>query len=80
MKYVSLLLVLALLLTATLIGCHSSSSQKEKQTLVTSLEESMGDYLKTVQNKLPDDLHLTIYYLDPTVLTRAPLSKEDLQS
>ena len=35
MKYVSLLLVLALLLTATLIGCHSSSSQKEKQTLVT---------------------------------------------
>ena len=80
MKYVSLLLVLALLLTATLIGCHSSSSQKEKQTLVTSLEESMGDYLKTVQNKLPDDLRLTIYYLDPTVLTRAPLSKEDLQS
>ena len=80
MKYISILLVLALLLTCSLIGCKDLSSLKEKQTPVTSLEESMSEYLKTVEEKLPDDLRLTIYYLDPTVLTRAPLSKEDLQS
>lgn len=80
MKYISILLVLAILLTCSLIGCKDLSSMKEKQTPVTSLEESMSKYLKTVEEKLPDDFRLTIYYLDPTVLTRVPLSKEDLQS
>ena len=80
MKYISILLVLTLLLTCFLIGCKDSSSQKEGQASVTSLEASMDEYLKTVDGMLPDDLRLTIYYLDPTILTRAPLSKEDLQS
>ena len=60
--------LLAFLLTTILTACSNSSP----------LQEAMNDYSKIVEGDLPDDIRLTIYYLDPNILTRIPLSKDDL--
>lgn len=60
------LVILALVIS--LVGCSDS----------TPLQDAMNDYCKMVEGDMPDDLRLTIYYLDPTILTRRPLNQEDL--
>lgn len=60
--------LLAFLLITILTACSNSSP----------LQEALNDYSKIVEGNLPDDIRLTIYYLDPNMLTRIPLSKDDL--
>lgn len=60
--------LLAFLLTTILTGCSSSSA----------LQEAMKDYSKIVEGDPPEDICLTIYYLDPNLFTRIPLSKDAL--
>lgn len=71
MKRAGIIFLIIILLAAGLIGCGNSSSQ---------LEEALADYSQMAEGALPDDLRLTIYYLDPSILTRAPLSAEDLMN
>mgnify|MGYP003520259334 CR=1 FL=1 len=60
--------LLAFLLTTILTGCSN----------LPPLEEAMNDYSEIVAGDLPEDIRLTIYYLNPDILTRIPLSKDDL--
>lgn len=69
---------LVFLLGTALTGCQNPSAQTEKQTPPTPLEEAMRDYTEIVEGILPKDLRLTIYYLDPSILTRVPVSADGL--
>lgn len=43
------------------------------------MENTLDDYEKVMEEGIPDNLKLTIYYIDPTILTRAPVrTLEDL--
>lgn len=72
------LYLLVFLLATALTGCQNPSVQTEKQNPSTPLEEAMRDYTQMVEGILPQDLRLTIYFLDPSILTRAPLSTDGL--
>lgn len=65
-KLVISLVVLSLVVCLT--GCSHS----------TPLQDAMIDYSIMIEIGIPEDLHLTIYYIDPTILTRRPLNQEDL--
>lgn len=65
----TVVVVLIALLATRLTGCSNSSAQ---------LGDALADYSQMVEGDLPEDLRLTIYYLNPSILTRAPLSTEDL--
>lgn len=62
---------IVLLLVMLLLGCTNPSTQ---------IQDSLRDYSRIITEDFPEDLCLTIYYLDPSILTRRPLSVEDLMS
>ena len=64
-----LLLLLLLTTTIFLTGCGGDSTQQK---------DAVQDYLKTIENKGIYNLKLTIFYIDPQILTRAPLTVNDL--
>lgn len=66
-KAIHLLLVIALAIT--LSGCSGTWDK---------LHDSLNDYIRAIEEDIPDNLRLTIYYTDPNILTRKPLSAEDL--
>lgn len=68
MRRIVVICLLAFLLAITLTGCSNS----------TPLQDVMNDYSKMVEGDIPEDFCLTIYYLDPNILTRRPLSEADL--
>ena len=66
---ISMLLLIAM--AVSLAGCTGA----RPETLDAVLE-----YRKAVEGEIPDDLHLTIYYMAPDILTRRPLTADDLKS
>lgn len=69
-KTLLICLLLVSLAASVLTGCADT-----EVTLEESLED---DYLKAVEGEFPEDLRLTIYYIYPYILTRRPLSVENL--
>lgn len=63
------ILMLILFATTILAGCGGKDMRPEK---------TLGNFSKLVENGELDNLSLTIYYIDPLILTRAPLSVDDL--
>jgi len=44
-------------------------------------KNALDDYEEAIRESIPSDLRLTIYYIDPTVLSRAPIrTREDLMN
>lgn len=60
MKRIIALLVLGFLLVTILTGCSDPAAQ---------LQDKLENYSKIMQADLPEDLRLTIYYIDPRILT-----------
>ena len=65
-----LLLLFIFLYIFNLTGCSNSSDQL--------LQDALAAYSNMIAQEIPYDLILTIYYIDPFILTRAPLSPDDL--
>lgn len=42
------------------------------------VEDALSSYLEAFEDGVSNDISLTIYYIDPTILTRAPVSVEGL--
>lgn len=66
-----LYITVILLLVSVLTGCANTSAQAQNP---------LADYEKMLSGDIPQDLRLTIYYMDPAILTLVPLSAEDLMS
>ena len=64
-----LLFMLIILLVPSLTGCSSPSAQ---------LRNSFRAYNDAISKDLPEDIQLTIYYIEPWILTNRPLSTDDL--
>ena len=64
-----LLFMLIILLVPSLTCCSSPSAQ---------LRNTFSVYLDVISKDIPEDMQLTIYYIDPLTLTRRPLSTDDL--
>ena len=63
------LIVLVIVLVSLLTGCSSPSTQ---------LSDTLGAYNDVISKELPEDIQLTIYYMDPTILTVVALNTDDL--
>ncbi|HHV99507.1 MAG TPA: hypothetical protein GXX36_08020 [Clostridiaceae bacterium] len=63
------ILMLILLATTIFASCGGKCMRPEK---------ILSNFSKLIENGKLDNLSLTIYYIDPLVLTRAPLSVDDL--
>ena len=74
MKRKSLLLCLSLGILLVLFGLCAYFHQPK------SAEEAVARYSKVVAEEIPRDLRLTIYYIKPWLLTRMPVSVEDLKT
>jgi len=61
--------MLIMLLIPSLTGCSSPSAQ---------LRNSFRGYNAVISKDLPEDIQLTIYYIEPWILTQRPLSADDL--
>ena len=70
MKILIIVCLVVFLLMITVTGCSTASS----------LEKAMKDYSRIVDETMPEDSRLTIYYIAPHILTRMPLSVEDLKT
>ena len=64
------LLLISFLLAGTLSGCSTPTNK---------LQDALQDYVKMVEGDCPEDIRLTIYYIDPAILTRKPLTAEELK-
>lgn len=70
MKRLALITVLLIFISLTILsGCSNSSHQ---------LQATLNDYSKIFEEGIPEGLNLTIYYVDPTILTNYPWSKDNL--
>ena len=65
-----ILCLLAAYLASVLIGCTNASP----------LHKVMENYSRIAEGDIPGDIRLTIYYIDPDILTRYPLSVDDLKT
>ena len=63
-----LLLMLIILLVPSLAGCSPSAQ----------LRNTFSVYLDVISEDIPEDIQLTIYYMEPWILTQYPLSTDDL--
>ncbi|MDQ6422392.1 hypothetical protein RB620_23455 [Paenibacillus sp. LHD-117] len=61
--------ILMLLAVTILASCGGNNMRPEK---------ALNSFSKLIENKNLDDLSLTIYYISPSILTRAPLSVDGL--
>ena len=68
-KSAFIILLFVFYLINLLTGCSNTTP---------SIQDVMNDYCKMVEGNPPEDIRLTIYYLSPKILTRAPLSEDDL--
>lgn len=71
MKRIALIvMLLVLLLISVFVWMHAEPK----------LENTLDEYQEVMEEGIPDDLKLTIYYVDPTMLTRIPIrTLEDLK-
>lgn len=68
-RVVVIIALFAAVLATALVLMHSEKN----------LENTLDDYQEVMEEGIPDDLKLTIYYVDPSMLTRIPiLTLEDL--
>ena len=51
-----------------------------EKTANDELNDALHEYSQIILEDIPSDLCLTIYYIDSSILTRAPLSAEDLMT
>ena len=70
-KIFILIIVLVILFVTVVLSCFNPRIQ---------IYLSLMEYSQITKTDIPKDLHLTIYYIDPTILTRYPLSVNDLVS
>ena len=63
-----LLLMLIILLVPSLAGCSPSAQ----------LRNTFSVYLDVISEDIPEDIQLTIYYIEPWILTNRPWSTDDL--
>ena len=70
MKQTVAIIVLAAVFLCIFYGCTSASGNE--------MECTLDNYIKAVEGDLPEDLHLTIYYLSPSYVTRRALSPESM--
>lgn len=70
MKILMIVCLVVFFLMIIVTGCSSASP----------LQDAMEDYSRVVDGTMPEDSHLTIYYIAPYILTRAPLSIDDLKT
>lgn len=61
--------LLGLLLATSMAGCLNSYTQ---------LQDGVDFYQEMLEEDIPEDLSLSIYYINPSILTRVPLSTDDL--
>lgn len=69
-KPIAVLLAVSMLLGVVLTGCEESPDRQ--------LEKALSGYSKMLEDPLPEDITLTIYYMSPDIYTFHPLSAEDL--
>lgn len=62
-------IVAIIVFLSILTGCVNTSAPPKNP---------LADYEKMLSGDIPQNLLLTIYYMDPTISTRMPLSAEDL--
>lgn len=67
MKRIAICVTVLSMLVGIMAGCAKVPEQKN----------ALSDYLEMLNN-IPDDVCLTIYYMDPSILTRMALSADDL--
>lgn len=68
MKRIAIFVTVLSILMGMMAGCAKAPEQKQ---------DVLSNYLEMLNN-IPDDVCLTIYYMDPSVLTRMALSADDL--
>ena len=72
-KYILLGIILLVLLAATVLissGCMNKKSENPSAEL--------SECIESINQGKTDELSLTIYYMDPYILTRAPVKEKDL--
>lgn len=73
MKRIAAILLL-LTLTFSFAACKKDAAYGKE----TELQNALKDYSQVIEPELPDDLRLKVYYLDTSILTRAPLTVDNL--
>lgn len=69
-RIIAATLIALIILSATMLaGCEATTP---------TLQDVMADYTKMLDGPLPENLRLTIYYIDPSVLTRVSISTDNL--
>lgn len=68
------LFMLTLLIIAVLAGCKWNNMDNN----TTQLNKSFRDFSQAIEQEMSNGLHLNIYYIDPSILTRYPLSVDEL--
>ena len=59
---------------------HCSSSLSGCRAQPAPLQDALADYEKVLKTDGLDGLRLSVYYIDPSILTRSPLAEEQLLS
>lgn len=69
-KVLAVVITLSLLFSNVFTGCENENRK---------LQNALSDYSRMLEGPLPKNLRLTIYYVDPTILTYAPVSVDRLK-
>lgn len=67
-----------LIATVLMLALVFSFAACGKGAVETELQTALKDYTQVLEQDMPDGLRLKVYYLDPGILTRAPLTVEGL--
>ena len=78
-------IIIILLFAFSLSGCtilpvSQDPADEYSPPTRPTLEEALAEYSSLMQSDLPEDTRLTIYYISPALLTRAPVSVEQLMT
>ncbi len=68
-KLLIIIFIFCILLCTIFAGCMSPHSR---------LRDALAPFSEMLQGEIPDDMHLTIYYVSPSLLFPTPLSKEGI--
>lgn len=67
-----------LIATVLMLALVFSFAACGKGAVETELQTALKDYTQVLEQDMPDGLRLKVYYLDPGILTRAPMTVEGL--
>lgn len=71
-------LIVSIFMGIIFSGCNIHTRQS--QNINAQLQDVLGGYSQLLENELPDDLCLTIYYMSPDTFTPRPISADDMVS